>query len=233
MSGHSKWATIHRQKGIKDAARGKLFSKLARIISMAVKEGGGPAPESNFRLRDAIEKARQANMPKENIDRAINRASEVGAMEDVLYEGFGPFGISVMIEAATDNRNRTAQEIKNLLQKSGGQLGGPGSVAFNFKHCGLIMVEKSGDLDTQLLDLIDQGADDVIETDEGIEVFTPPTALYEVRHKIEDKGYRVISSELIQHPINIQEVTDSEKVLSFLESLEEHDDVQKVFTNAS
>lgn len=235
MSGHSKWATIHRQKEVKDAARGKLFSKLARAITIAAKTGGGPNPDSNFKLKDAIDKARVANMPKDNIDRAISKATESGDLDEVVYEGFGPNGISLIIEVATDNRNRSSQTIKNLLEKSGGSLGGPGSTSFNFRPSGLILVSKTQDPDSQMLQIIDFDVDDVQDTGDQLEVYTRPEALYEVRKKIEDAEFEIISSELIQKTINPQVIEDgsaSQKVLDFLDNLEEQDDVQRVFTNA-
>src|SRR3989344_6041026 len=150
MSGHSKWATIHRSKEVKDAKRGNLFAKMGRAISIAVKAGGGPDPSANFKLRVAIEKARAADMPKENIERAIAKASEGGALEEVTYEGFGPGGIGVIVEAATDNKNRTAQEIKNAFERGGGNLAGPGSVSFNFEQKGFLLVKKTDKPDEQM-----------------------------------------------------------------------------------
>jgi YebC/PmpR family DNA-binding regulatory protein len=236
MSGHSKWATTHRQKEVKDAARGKLFSKLASAISIAVKTGGGPNPDSNFKLRVVIEKAREANMPKENIERAISKGIGSGSLDEVTYEGFGPYGIAVIIEAATDNRNRTSAEIKNILERAGGSLAGPGAVAFNFTPSGFILVDpKEGEsADDTLLKLIDLGVNDLEVTEDGIEVYVAPSQLYEEKGKIESAGYKTSAAELIMRPKNMVKIEDSakEKTLSFLDTLEEHDDVQKVFTNA-
>jgi len=234
MSGHSKWATIHRQKGVKDAARGQLFSKLARIITIATKTGGGANPDSNNKLRVAIEKARQANMPKENIERAVSKGATGDAMEEVAYEGFGPLGIQLIIEASTDNRNRSAQEIKNLLEKSGGHLGGPGSASFNFIPSGYILVEKNANPEEAILKFMDFEVEDVLDTPEGIEVYTNPHQLYDVRHKIEALGYIVKDTELIQKPKLMQDIDSAsvEKVIDFLTNLEDHDDIHKVFTNA-
>ena len=232
MSGHSKWATIHRQKEIKDNARGKVFSKFANLITIAAKEGG-PNPDTNFKLRDIIEKAKAANMPKDNIDRAMAKASGGGAaMEEVMYEGFGPNGLPVLIQAVTDNRNRTGQEIKNILERSGGSLAGPGAVAFQFDQVGDILVEKSGNVDEQTLTLIDLGVDDIEETQDGIECYVPPTQLYQKRQEIEAKGLKVLNSEIIMKPKTYQDVSeqDMEKISVFLEALENQDDVQKVFT---
>lgn len=233
MSGHSKWATIHRQKEVKDAKRGNLFSKLARAITLAAREGGGN-PDGNIKLRVAIDKARESNMPKDNIERAIHLAQGGGALEEVFYEGFGPGGIAVIVEAATDNRNRTGQEIKNIFERGGGSLAGPGAVLFNFENKGLLVVKKALDVEGQMLALIDAGVEDVEETPDGIEVYTQPDKLAEVRGKIEELGYEVITSELYMKPKNLITLTDkrdASRALAFLESLEEHDDVQRVFAN--
>lgn len=235
MSGHSHYATIKHQKGLKDAQKGKLFSKFARAITIAAKTGGGGDPSSNYKLRMAIDTARASNMPKDNIERAISKAASGGeSLEEVVYEGFGPDGIAVIVEAATDNRNRTAQEIKNIFERGGGNLGGPGSVAFNFDQKGLIVVAKSGDADEQTLSLIDAGADDVEETDEGIEVYVVPDKLSEKSKAIESLGYQIISSELIMKPKMYVEVSDAakaQKLLSFIDKFDESEDVQKVFSN--
>lgn len=235
MSGHSHYATIHRQKEVKDAARGNVFSKLARAITIAVKTGGGDDPNSNFKLRVEIDKARAVNMPKDNIERAIARAKiSDEVLEEVAYEGFGPGGISVIVKATTDNRNRTSQEIKNLFEKNGGNLAGPGAVSFNFENKGFLLVEKGDNPESQILKLIDLGVEDVEETNDGVEVYVIPDKLSEVRYNIEGLGYVIKETELIMKPKNLQTVGDpkeSDKALSFLEALEEQDDVQKVFTN--
>lgn len=222
MSGHSHYATTHRQKEIKDAAKGKVFSKLARAITIAAKTGGGPNPDSNYKLRIAIDKARAVSMPKENIDRAISKASGSEALDEVLYEGFGPGGILILVEGATDNKNRTNPEIKNLFEKNGGKMGNPGSVSFNFESKGFKLVPKEGNVEEQILKLIDMGADDVVETDDDLEVYMAPDKI------------QVFGGELIQKPKNLQKVNpeDVEKVEKFLENFEEHEDVQKVFSNA-
>lgn len=235
MSGHSHYATIHRQKELKDAARGNIFSKLARAITIAVKSGGGGDPDSNFKLRVEIDKAHTANMPKDNIERAIAKAAESGeALEEVSYEGFGPSGVAVIVKAATDNRNRTGQEIKNLFEKAGGSLAGPGAVSFNFESKGFLLVEKKGDPETQMLALIDLGAEDVEETEDGIEIYVAPEVTSLARKKISDAGFNIKETELIMKPKTLQSVADSGqagKVLSFLDSLEDSEDVQKVYTN--
>jgi YebC/PmpR family DNA-binding regulatory protein len=234
MSGHSKWATIKHQKAINDARRGKLFSRLSRAISIAVKSGGGPNPESNNKLRVAIEQARAANMPKANIEKAISRGGGGEALEEMTYEGYGPEGIAVMVEVATDNRNRTAQEIKAIFERGGGRLAGPGAVAFNFEPKGFLVVEKEKDTEAQMLKLIDLGVEDMEETQSGIEVYVEPDKLSLTRQEIKNEGFRVVSAELVQKPKSYQEILDEKaasKALSFLDNLDEHDDVQKVFAN--
>ncbi len=236
MSGHSKWSTIHRAKEVKDQARGKLFSKVSRIITIAAKTGGGPNPDANFKLKDAIEKARAISMPKENIERAINKASESGDLFEAVYEGFGPGGVAIIVETATDNKNRTIAEIKILFEKRGGTLGGPGSVSYNFDHKGLIVLKKSADVDSQMLELIDLGAADIEETPEGLNVYVEPALTSEIKTKMEAAGQTVLSSDLIMKPKTFVEIENEEtaqKVVDLLDVLDEHDDVQKVFDNAS
>lgn len=233
MSGHSHFATIKRQKATNDAAKGNLFSKLARNIMIAAK--GGADPDMNFKLRVEIDKARAASMPKENIDRAIAKATTDAAnLNEITYEGFGPGGIGVIVQAATDNKNRTAQEIKNLFEKAGGTMAGPGAVSFNFENKGFLLVKKSADSETQMLQIIDLGVEDVTETDDGIEVYVAPDKLGETRKKFESAGFEMTETELVMKPINFQKVTDAvvaEKALNFLDSFEGHDDVQHVFSN--
>ena len=238
MSGHSKWSTIKRQKGIKDAHRGQVFTKLANAITIAVKSGGGIAdPEKNFKLRLSIEKARSLNMPKENIQRAISRGSgdkEASGWSEVAYEGYGPEGIAVVVEAATDNRNRTGAEIKNIFERAGGSLAGPGAVSFQFSKTGLLTVVKKDNADEQILSLIDLGAQDVEEVVDMIEVYTKPEELKEIKDQVEKKDFEVLDVELIMKPINnilIDTQEKAGKVLKFMELLEEHDDVQKVYSN--
>jgi len=234
MSGHSHYATIKRQKETKDTARGNLFSKLARAITIAAKAGGGPDPDSNFKLRVAMDAGRAANMPKENIERAISKALGPETIEEVTYEGYGPFGVAVVVEAATDNRNRTGQEIKNIFERGGGSLAGPGAVSFNFEQKGILLVEKSVDPQSQMLSLIDMGVEDVEETTDAIEVYVAPDKLAQTRQKLLDAGLKVTSAELYLKPKNLQLVTDPKaaaRVLSFLDSLEDLEDVQKVHAN--
>jgi len=236
MSGHSKWSTIKRQKNANDQARGKLFSKLAKAISVAVKTGGGPNPDSNYKLKMAVEQAKSSNMPKENIDRAIQRASGSDTnLQEVTYEGFGPFGVGLIIEAATDNKNRTGQEVKNLLERSGGSMGGPGSVAFNFDSRGLIVIKKKADAEAQMLGLIDLGIEDFEETDDAIEAYVNSVDLMDTAKKLTERGEDVVESKLIQKPknlINLESAEKSDKLIKLLDNLDELEDVQNVFMNA-
>lgn len=234
MSGHSKWSTIKHKKEVTDIARGKLFSKLARAISVAAKVGGDTDPSANARLRMAIEQARVANMPKVNIERAISRGEMGEALEEVTYEGFGPGKIAVMAEATTDNRNRTVQEIKSIFEKSGGHLAGPGAVSFNFESKGLLVVAKRADTQEQMLKLIDLGVEDIEEVEDSLEVYVEVAKLGETKEILEKEGFKVTSSGLVQKPKTLQTVTDpkiASKALSFLNTLEEHGDIQKVFAN--
>lgn len=238
MSGHSKWSTIKRQKESKDAHRGQVFTKLGNAITVAVRAGGGIGdPEKNFKLRLAMEKAHSLNMPKDTIQRAIKRgmgSKEGGDWSEIVYEGYGPEGIAVMVEAATDNKNRTTSEIKNLFERGGGSLTSPGAVSFQFKKSGLITVEKGSSPDEQILNLIDLGAEEVEEASDVIEIYIKPEQTHEMRNKIGGAGFKVLSEELIMQPVNwvkIEEKNKAEKVLKFMEGLEEHDDVQKVYAN--
>lgn len=236
MSGHSKWSTIKRQKEANDVKRGQLFSKLARAITLAARDGGADS-DANIKLRFAIEQARQANMPKANIDRAIERGAGAGAsdaLEEVLYEGYGPSGVAVMVEAVTDNRNRTAQEIKNLFERGGGSLGGPGSVSYMFEQKGVILIEKNGDISELMLRLIDLGVEDIEEMSDGVEIYVSPASLSSIRQSLEKEGMKVKSVELSYVPKVLSDVESQEsisKIVSFLENLDEQDDVQKVYAN--
>ncbi|HET7099091.1 MAG TPA: YebC/PmpR family DNA-binding transcriptional regulator [Patescibacteria group bacterium] len=233
MSGHSHFATIKRQKAVNDKAKGNLFSKMARTIMVAAK--GGADPDMNFKLRVEIDKARAASMPKENIDRAIAKATtEASSLEEVTYEGFGPNGLNVVVEAATDNKNRTAQEIKNTFDKAGGSLGGPGSVLFNFDHLGFIFIKKVGDSETQMLKLIDLGVEDITENDEEIEAYVSTDKLRETRKNLEAAEFVVNDAGLTLKPkisMKVESVEQLQKIMNFLEALEDFDDVLKVSTN--
>ena len=233
MSGHSHYDTIKRQKATNDAKRGQIFSKMAREIILAVKTGGND-PEINYKLRIAIERAKSVNMPKASIERAVNSGEKGGALNEVTYEGFGPSGIAVVVKVATDNRNRTSQEIKNLFERVGGNLAGPGAVSFNFENKGFIFLEKTNNSQDQILKLIDLGVEDVEETNDGIEVFVAPEQLREFREKLEKGGFKIKETELFMKPKNYHTIEDADavkKALGFLETLDDHDDVQKVFSN--
>ncbi len=236
MSGHSKWSTIKRQKETKDIAKSKVFSRLSRAISIAVKSGGGPDPNSNYKLRIAIDTARSANMPKDNIERAISKASSSADLYEITYEGFGPNGISVMVETATDNKNRTSQEIKNLLERGGGSLGGPGSVSFNFEHKGFIQIQKDVALvEAQMLKLIDLGVENIDDNPSTLDVYVSPSELSTKKELLEKNNFIILKTELIQKAINLINLPKEsrEKIDKFIDAIYDHDDVQAVYTNAS
>ncbi len=238
MSGHSKWSTIKRQKGAADAKRGQLFTKLSKAITIAVGQGGGVTdPNSNPRLRLAVDTARSANMPKDNIDRAIQRAAgkQVNEMEEVVYEGFGPGGFSIIIEAITDNKMRTTPEVKNRIEKLGGRVGTQGSVSYQFAQKGLVSIDKNGHtLDDIFLMSADAGADDIEEAGEEILIYTKPDDLAKVRDSLLQQGLIVKNAEFIRKPLTLVEISDqetAEKAISFIEKLEELDDIQKIYAN--
>lgn len=239
MSGHSKWATIKRQKGVADVKKGQIFTKLAKAIIIAVKQGGGMSdPAQNFRLRLAMDKAQEANMPKENIQRAIEKAKGLkeGEMEEVIYEGFAPQGVSVMVEAVTDNSARTTSEVKNIFNKSGGSFGVPGSVAYQFSQMGRVTVTKDGKtLDDIFLIAADAGAEDIEEDGEEVVIITPAEKLAAVREALLGNGINVIEASLIRIPLNLMPVSEEgmQKVEVFISNLESLDDVQKVYSNLS
>ena len=237
MSGHSKWSTIKRQKGANDAKRGALFTKVAREISVAARQGGGD-PDANYRLRLAIEKARSVNMPADNIKRTIEKATGGGdaeQFEEIVYEGYGPGGVAVLVEAATDNRNRTAAEVRSIFTKAGGQLAGSGAVAWQFEPRGLIAVAPDGqDADEVALAAIDAGAEDVDTDDpEAIEIFTSPSDLERTRAALEAAGVSIDSAEstMIAKQTVELDSTKARQALRLVEQLEELDDVQRVTAN--
>jgi YebC/PmpR family DNA-binding regulatory protein len=234
MSGHSKWSTIKRQKGANDAKRGQLFSKLAKAISIAAREGGANI-DSNQKLRVAVDAARAANMPKANIERAIASADrEAADFKEVTYEGFAPGGLGLLIEAATDNRNRTGQGIKNILERNGGTLGDPGSVAFNFESKGLILLRKKRISEEAMLKLIDLGVDEVEETEDRVEVYTSPMELLSLKKSLKEMNLDPASVELVQKPKIVTKIKDArkaKKLLKLLEDLNDHEDVQKVYAS--
>src|SRR5579883_2645450 len=237
MSGHSKWAQIKRQKGANDAKRGALFTKLGREIVVAAKQGGGD-PDANFRLRLAVQRAREANMPADTIERAIKRAVGSGEneqLDEVVYEGYGPGGIAIMVEAMTDNRNRTAAAIRSIFDRGGGNLGESGSVAWQFKARGQIGV-RIGKHDPEEIELaaIDAGAEDVQTEEDEVQVITERADLEAVRRALSEAGYEITSADLVLIPENTIELDEAKSVaaLKLLDRLEADDDVQKVYTNA-
>ena len=237
MSGHSKWSQIRRQKGANDAKRSQMFTKLGREIAAAVRQGG-PDPAANFRLRLAVQRARDSNMPLDNIERAIKRAAGDGsgeALEELTYEGYGPGGTAILVQALTDNRNRTASEIRSVFNKTGGNLGEAGCVAWVFDQSGLITLDPNGaDPDELALAAIDAGASDVQVADGQIDVTTPPEALEAVKQALEAKAARVVSAELSMVPKNTVALDEkeAEQALRLLDRLDDLDDVQRVYTNA-
>jgi YebC/PmpR family DNA-binding regulatory protein len=241
MSGHSKWAQIKRQKGVNDARRGQAFTRLGREIIVAVRAGGGGDPVANFRLRKAIEAARAANMPMENIDRSIKRAlggGEGSQLDEITYEGYAPGGAAVMVQAMTDNRNRTAAEIRNCFSKNGGNLGENGCVDWIFEQRGVIELELAKhDPDELTLEAIDAGAEDVDPVgpdDEVLIVYTMASEMDAVRQALEAKKLTVTRAEVSLIPKTTVELDEktSTQALRMIEKLEELDDVQNVYTNA-
>jgi YebC/PmpR family DNA-binding regulatory protein len=237
MSGHSKWATIKRKKGAKDQQRGKLFSKLIKEITIAARHGGGDM-NGNARLRTAVDAAKAENMPAVNIERAIKRGTgeiEGVTYEEIHYEGYGPAGVAVLVEVATDNRNRTAGEIRHVFSKNGGSLGEAGCVAWMFESRGLIHVDRAAVGEEKLLEAaLDAGADDVnTEASEIYEVVTPLGAFDKVKKALETAGIPVQHAELSKVPQNTVEVAESgaAQLLRLIDALEDHEDVQKVFAN--
>jgi YebC/PmpR family DNA-binding regulatory protein len=237
LAGHSKWAQIKRKKGATDAKRGQLFSKLTRAIIVASREGG-PDPAGNLALQNAIEKAREASMPKDNIERAIARgagaAGDGAAYETVAYEGYGPAGIAVYVEAVTDNRNRTAADVRSIFTKSDGSLGESGSVAWLFERRGVALVAGDADEDELTMAAADGGADDVEREGGSWRVTSAPEALGAVRSSLEAAGFTVESADLTLVPkttIELEDESAARKILRLMDALEENDDVQDVYAN--
>lgn len=241
MSGHSKWATIHRAKEANDAKKGAAFTKLAQAIALAVKQGGGIGdPEKNFKLRLAIDRARQFNMPKDNISRAIERGMGGAGgndLDEVLYEGFAPSGVAVLVSAVTDNKLRTAQKVREVLDKSGGSMGSSGSVSYLFSPAGELLVRfKNGAYDEQELEIMDLGVQDVQRSEEGFAIYCQRDKTFEMKENLEKLGYKVESAELTMKPAIQIDVSDSEtanRIESILERLEGLDDVDHVWSNYS
>jgi len=236
MSGHSKWSSIKHRKGAADAKRGKLFTKLARAITVAAREGGGD-PDSNPALATAVQKARDNSMPKDNIARAIGRGTGEGAdaetIERVIFEGYGPGGAAILVEALTDNRNRTSAEVRHAFTKHGGSLGEPGSVAYVFEKRGVVVLDGSRYGEDDVLAAIDAGADDVEEDGDLLKVVSDPSQLTAVREALESDGVEIQSADVTMEPTSVVEVPESEagSLLRLLDSLDEQDDVNEVHAN--
>lgn len=238
MSGHSKWAQIKRKKGVTDTKRGQLFTRLARDITIAVRDGSSGDPEANFQLRLAVDKARASNMPKENIERAIKRgtgeSSEGAQLEDVIYEGYGPGGAAVLVQVLTDNRNRAASDVRRVFTRGGGNLAATGAVAWMFERRGVVTIESNGRNSEEIeLELIDLGADDVLVDGNLVEAYVDPHQLHAMREGLEKRKIPVENAEITLIP-KTPAAIDPEHALQtmkLIEQLEELDDVQKVTTN--
>ncbi|HEV3096191.1 MAG TPA: YebC/PmpR family DNA-binding transcriptional regulator [Candidatus Dormibacteraeota bacterium] len=236
MSGHSKWSSIKHQKAANDAKKGQQFTKMAREITLAAREGGGN-PDGNYRLRLAMEKARDVNMPQDNIQRAIKRGTgELGGavLEELRFEGYGPHGVAIIVDTLTDNRNRTSGDIRNIFSRAGGNLGTTGSVGWMFTRQGQIVVDANGrDPDEVGLEAIDLGASDARVDGKTVDVVTDPARLEAVQQSLKKKGYKIDSAEVTMNAsqlIALNEAT-APPVLKLLDALEEHDDVQSVYSN--
>ncbi len=238
MSGHSKWATIKRQKGANDAKRGQLFTKLANAITIAVKQGGGNTdPNFNASLRLAVDKAKGANMPKESIERAVQKgAGGAGGVEldEVMYEGFASGGVGLLVEAVTDKKQRTVAEVKNVIEKNGGTMAGQGAVSYLFQKAGEIIVPKNGKSTDEIMNIaLENNVSDIEDDDEVVYLYTEPSELQSAKKGIEENGLDVEEASLIFRPMNRMTAAPEveEKVSNLIEKLEEMDDVQKVYTN--
>jgi YebC/PmpR family DNA-binding regulatory protein len=237
MSGHSKWASIKHKKAATDAKRGQLFTRLARAITVAAREGGGD-PNANYTLAAAIEKAKGYSMPKDNIQRAIDRGTGAGdagsQIERVVYEGYGPGGAAIMVEALTDNRNRTSAEMRHAFDKHRGSIGEPGSVAWQFESKGVVVVDGERYGEEDLLPAIDAGAEDVAEDGDLLKVTADPSGLTAVREALEAAGVEVQSAELAMEPksvVEIREEAEARALIRLMEALDDHDDVEAVHAN--
>lgn len=239
MSGHSKWANIKRKKEATDSKKASIFSKLGKEIAVAVKMGGSADPNVNRKLKDVIAKAKSQNMPNDNINRCIQKAagdSNADNYEEITYEGFGPCGVSVIVEAMTDNKNRAAADIRCIFSKSGGSLGQTGSVGYMFNKKGYILIEKGDnfDEDTLMMDALENGAEDIVPDEEYVEIFSEPEAFSNLREYIEEQGYTIVEADIRQIATIKKELNDEEeeKLQRFLDKLDDCDDVQNVWHNA-
>lgn len=239
MSGHSKWANIKNKKEKTDAQRGKIFTKIGREIAIAVKEGGGGDPANNSKLRDVIAKAKASNMPNDNIMRSIKKATgEAGSVnyEEIIYEGYGPGNLAIIVNVVTDNRNRIAAEMRHIFSKGGGTLGSSGAVSWMFDKRGLIVIERTAlmDEDEVMMAALDSGAEDFVAQDDAFEVYTSPADFSAVREKLEALNYTFLSAEVSMIPNNTVNIDDPEmieKIERFLDRLDDNDDVQEVYNN--
>ncbi len=239
MSGHSKWANIKRKKEATDAKKGAIFTKIGKELTVAVKMGGSGDPNVNSKLKDVISKAKANNMPNDNINRCIQKAlgdSNTANYEEITYEGFGPCGIAVIVEAMTDNRNRAAADIRCIFSKSGGNLGQTGSVSYMFNKKGYILIERSDNIseDDLMLEVLDAGAEDFVSDDEYFEIFTSPENFSAVKDVLESKGLSLVEADVRQIANLKKELSEEEeeKVQNFLDKLEDNEDVQNVWHNA-
>lgn len=238
MSGHSKWSKIKHQKETTDAAKGKIFTKLGNAITLAVRQGGGSDPDSNFKLRLTIDKAHHHNMPKANIDRALERARGVGDgnnIEEIIYEGMGPFGAGLIIVATTDNKQRTVAEIKNILERGGGTLT-PGAVLPMYNHVGLIRIQKDINtlFDQVMEQAVEKGALDITDSADDIEIFTKKEEVHKIKVELEQTGLKILSYELLFKPtvqVKLKDNHQIEVVDNLVQKLEELEDIQKVYYN--
>ncbi len=238
MSGHSKWSQIKRTKGVLDQKKGLLFSKYSKKISIAVKEGGGGDPSANFKLKTIIDSAKAQGMPNDNVERAIKNALGTGAaaVKEVIYEGYGPFGTAFLVEAATDNSNRTFNNVRKIFSEHGGSVGAQGSVAWQFSTKGQILVERDrGDLSELELAAIDAGVDDVRESEEGLEVYTKPMDLQKIKEALIKAGAKIARAEIIQESSQGTDLTEEQKpkVDALFAELENDEDVIAVHTSAN
>lgn len=237
MAGHSKWANIKHRKAAQDAKKGKIFTKIAKELTVAAKLGQSGDPDMNPRLRLALDKAKAANMPKDNVDRAIKKGLGEGNesnYEDVVYEGYGPGGVAILVQALTDNKNRTVAEVRSTFTKRGGSMGEAGCVAWMFDKKGVISIQKDKtDEDTLMMIAIDAGAEDVIVDDDGFEVITDPANYEAVKKAIESHNIQIEYAEITMRPKNTIELSgeEAEKTITLLEMLEDLDDVQEVYSN--
>jgi YebC/PmpR family DNA-binding regulatory protein len=236
MSGHSKWASIKHKKAIVDSRRGQQFTKLARAITVAARDGGGD-PDANATLENAIRKAKESSMPKDNIERAVAKGagggSEADAIESILYEGYGPGGVAVLVEALSDNRNRTGADVRHMFSKNGGNLGEPGSVAYLFEKKGTILIDSTRYSEDELMVAVEAGAEDIVTDEDVFEVITEPADFTQVRKALEEEGVEMQSAEMSYRPSSLVPIDEAQagKLMRLIEALEDYDDVSAVHAN--